>query len=109
VTTFLIATVAGCLLRYGSELAADVVLGTSRLWATMTVNIVGSALIGLAFGHVIGHGQAVVPFCGGLTSYSAAFAGPFQAWQLGQRRHAVLSLVITPVACTICFALAAQL
>ena len=48
-------------------------------WATLTVNVVGSLLIGLLSGHLARHGGssadsirafAVVGFCGGFTTFS---------------------------------------
>ena len=96
---FVLACVAGCLVRYSAELVAERFARRSRAWGTLAVNIAGSAIVGFTLTHVVHHAQSLVPFCGGLTSFSAAFAGPLQLWSEGSRRAGSALLIATPLVC----------
>lgn len=79
----------GATLRYLVGTRYDPAPGTGPPWGTLGVNVVGSALLGLAAGLGLdGDALALVGtgFCGGLTTYST-FA--VQATGLGARRGAV--------------------
>jgi fluoride ion exporter CrcB/FEX len=99
----------GCLVRYGSELLAGTLFSVQRLWGTLAVNVIGAAVVGFVLTHTLDHSAAIVPFCGGLTSFSAAFAGPLHAWHDGSRRSGLVALVATPVLCVAASAMAAAL
>ncbi len=99
----------GCLVRYGSELLSGTLFSVQRYWGTLAVNVIGSALMGYVLTHTLTHSAAIVPFCGGLTSFSAAFAGPLHAWRYGPRRSGLVALVATPVLCVAASAMAAAL
>lgn len=102
--SFVVACGAGCLVRYGAEWLAGALFSNQRLWGTLAVNIAGCFVAGFLLTHLVAHNSAVLPFCGGLTSYSAAFAGPLHAIEVGQRRTGVVTLVATPLLCVIaCF------
>ena len=87
----------GCLVRYCSELLANRVFKAQRLWGTMAVNILGCGIVGLVTPSSMA--QYFLAFCGGLTSFSAAFAGPVQVWRSGLRHSAAISLLATPLLC----------
>jgi CrcB protein len=98
----------GAPLRY---LAGDLLDGRLQ-WATLVVNVVGSALLGALVGAAAeGHWLALLGtgFCGGLTTYSS-FA--VQSVQGGRRRgtaYAVMTVTGCLVAATLGHLLAAAL
>ena len=68
-------------------------------WATLTVNVVGSLLIGLLSGLLVRHGGssaesircfAVVGFCGGFTTFSTFSNETFRLMENGQWGFAVV-------------------
>ena len=84
----------GAPLRY---LAGDL-LDRRLHWGTLTVNLLGSAILGALVGAAVdGHAMALLGtgFCGGLTTYSS-FA--VQSVQAGPRRGAAYA-VITVTGC----------
>ena len=91
----------GCLLRYGSEWSISRVLGLKRLWGTLAVNGLGCFVAGLLLSRSGQSSAWILPFCGGLTSFSAAFAGPIQTWVEGSRRTGVMVLCLTPFVCVL--------
>ena len=98
--TFSLACALGCLVRYGAEYATGSLFRQPRLWGTLVVNVAGSFLVGITVSHVAAWPvQWLIPFCGGLTSYSAAAAGPLLEFRDGSRRVAVIALTLTPIAC----------
>lgn len=99
----------GCLVRYGAEWSTGRVSGGGRLWGTLIVNIFGCLGAGLLLGHGVQSSGWILPFCGGLTSFSAAFAGPIQAWRAGSRRTSVVVLCATPILCAVACAVGAGL
>ena len=99
----------GCLVRYGTEWSVSRVRGTARLWGTLVVNGLGCLVAGALLGHVEQASTWILPFCGGLTSYSAAFAGPVQAWYEGSRRTGVIVLCATPILCGVACAVGSVL
>lgn len=99
----------GCLVRYGAEWSMSRFVGVGRLWGTLLVNVLGCFSVGLLL-HQTGHSPTwILPFCGGLTSYSAAFAGPVQVWCDTSRREGVTVLCATPVLCVVACAIGASL
>lgn len=102
---FSVACATGCLVRYGTEKATHRLLGLRRMWGTLLVNVLGCLAVGVIVGRTGQPAAWIVPFCGGLTSYSAAFAGPIESWLSGSRRSAVVTLVGTPLLCVAACAL----
>lgn len=99
----------GCLVRYGAEWSIGRVTGAGRLWGTFIVNGVGCLVAGAILGSAAQPAAWILPFCGGLTSYSAAFAGPLQAWHEGSRRTGLFVLWATPVLCVVACTIGAAL
>lgn len=116
----LAVTGAGGALGAGARYAMDVMAGGVGLalpWATLAINILGCALMGLLFAYVLAHPDAHAlwkPFLGagvlgGFTTFSA-FAGDAvvlaegDAWPM-----AAAYLVVTLVGCLGSFALAREL
>jgi CrcB protein len=115
----------GCLTRYLLERFTAGVLRIERPVATMAANAVGCAIAGWALYKImpVGHSgiaQFVYPntylsstsydiivtgFCGGLTTFSSAFAVPGLMWQSGRRNHALMYILGTPVVCCATFLL----
>jgi CrcB protein len=95
----------GCVVRYAGEYLVRRHHPTRRPWATVGANVVGTAVAGWASYRLLGsadaHARSVLltGFCGGLTTFSSAFAIP----ALLQREHHVgysLALVLgTPALC----------
>jgi CrcB protein len=100
-----LAGAAGCVVRYLPEYLVRRHHPTRRPWATVGANVVGTAIAGWAayrfWGSNDAHLRSIVltGFCGGLTTFSSAFAVP----ALLQREHHVgysLALVLaTPALC----------
>jgi CrcB protein len=101
----------GCVVRYLFEYAVRSRHPTRRPWATVAANALGSGIAGYAAYRLVGSTDAHVRdivltgFCGGLTTFSSAFAIP----AILQREHHwgySLTLVITsPLACAGLFTL----
>ena len=95
----------GCVVRYLLEYAVRRHHPTNRPWATVAANAIGCGIAGYAAYRLVGtadvHVRDVVltGFCGGLTTFSSAFAIP----AILQREHHLgysLTLVITtPLTC----------
>jgi fluoride exporter len=112
-TLFLISIFGaiGCVVRYLAEYAVRRHHPTNRPWATVAVNAIGCGIASFVAYHFLGtedtHVRDVIitGFCGGLTTFSSAFAIP----AILQREHHwgySLTLVLsTPLTCGGLFAL----
>ncbi|MFZ1063108.1 MAG: CrcB family protein [Acidimicrobiales bacterium] len=110
-TLFLVVLAGGlgCVIRYVAEYLVRRHHPTRRPWATVGANAAGTALAGWAAYRLLGtadaHARSVIltGLCGGLTTFSSAFAIP----ALLQREHHVgysLALVLaTPALCAAAF------
>ena len=104
-----IAGALGCVVRYLAEYLVRRHHPTRRPWATVGANALGTAIAGWSAYRLLGsadaHTRSIVltGFCGGLTTFSSAFAIP----AILQREHHVgysLSLVLaTPALCAAAF------
>jgi CrcB protein len=101
----------GCVVRYLLEYAVRRNHPTNRPWATVAANAVGCGVAGYAAYRLVGaadvHLRDVVltGFCGGLTTFSSAFAIP----AILQREHhwgySLALIITTPLTCAGLFAL----
>lgn len=101
----------GCVVRFGFEYAVRRHHPTNRPWATVASNALGCGIAGFVAyrctGALDAHLRSVVitGFCGGLTTFSSAFAIP----AILQREHhwgySVALVVTTPLACLALFTL----
>jgi CrcB protein len=116
-TLFLVvvAGAAGCVVRFLGEYLVRRHNPTMRPWATVSANAVGCGIAGLVTYRLVIVGDAhlrsvlLTGFCGGLTTFSSAFAIP----ALLQREHHLgfsVSLVLaTPILCSSFFLLGMSL
>ena len=102
----------GCLVRYGIEMAVRHWHPTRRPWGTVGANALGCFIAAFV---VYGLASSVSPewrtiltsgFCGGLTTFSSAFAVPAVLARSSHVKDAVAIVVTTPLACAATFALA---
>ena len=101
-----IAGAVGCVFRYLFEYGVRRNHPTSRPWATVGANALGTGIAGYAAYRLIGtnedHIRAIVltGFCGGLTTFSSALAVP----AILQREHhwgyAAALITTTPLLCS---------
>jgi len=112
--TLLLVTVTGavgCVVRYLFEYLVRRHHPTSRPWATVAANALGTGIAGYAAYRFIGGADAQIRtvvltgFCGGLTTFSSALAVP----AILQREHhwgyAAALLTTTPLLCSGMFVL----
>ena len=95
----------GCVVRYLMEYALRRRHPTQRPWATVAANALGTGLAGWIAYHLVTaadvrlHAILLTGFCGGLTTFSSAFAVPALLQQEHRGSSATLVLV-TPLVCT---------
>jgi len=103
----------GSLVRYGIEMAVRHWHPTRRPWGTVGANALGCFIAAFV---VYGLASSVSPewrtiltsgFCGGLTTFSSAFAVPALLAKSSHVKYAVAIVVTTPLACAVAFALGA--
>jgi fluoride exporter len=116
-TLFLVSLVgaAGCVVRYVMEYSVRRHHPTNRPWATVAANALGCGIAGYVAYRLVGGADAhvrdivITGFCGGLTTFSSAFAIP----AILQREHhwgySVTLIVTTPLACSGLFLLGMSL
>ena len=110
--TLLLISIAGALgatLRFLMEYAVRRHHPTQRPWATVAANALGSLIAGYVVYRLTSvadtslHQILLTGFCGGLTTFSSAFAIP----ALLQREHhwayAAAIVVTTPLTCVVAF------
>ncbi len=104
-----VAGAVGCVVRYVAEYLVRRHHPTRRPWATVGSNVLGTAIAGFAAYRLVGvadlqiRNVVLTGFCGGLTTFSSAFAIP----AILQREHHVgysITLVLaTPALCAFGF------
>ncbi len=112
--TFLLVSLfggLGAVVRFAAEYVTREHHPTRRPWATAGVNALGALIVGLALSALAGPSDAhlrdivITGFCGGLTTFSSAFAIP----ALLQREHhwayAAALVLATPILAGGAFAL----
>jgi CrcB protein len=116
-TLFLVSVfgAVGCVVRYVFEYLVRRNHPTSRPWATVAANALGTGIAGYAAYRLIGSADAqmrtivLTGFCGGLTTFSSALAVP----AILQREHhwgyAAALITTTPLFCTGMFVLGMSL
>ena len=116
--TLVLITLAGafgCVVRYLGEFAVRRHHPTLRPWATVAANAVGCAIAGWAAYRLTSsmdariHAVVLTGFCGGLTTFSSAFAIPALLAKEHHWGYSTAIVVSTPVACGAFFALGAAL
>ncbi len=116
--TLLLVTLAGavgCVVRYLMEYNVRRHHPTLRPWATVAANAVGCAVAGWVAYRLVsptdGHLHAILltGFCGGLTTFSSAFAIPALLVKEHHWGFSVAIVVATPLLCGAFFAAGAGL
>ena len=116
--TLVLVTLAGalgCVLRYLMEYVVRWRHPTLRPWATVGANALGCAVAGWGVyrltstmdGHL--HSILLTGFCGGLTTFSSAFAIPALLVKEHHWGYSTAIVVSTPLLCGIFFAVGAGL
>jgi CrcB protein len=110
-----LAGAVGCLVRYALELATRHRHPTMRPWGTVAANALGCLIAGYVVYAVAGavsprwHDVLTTGFCGGLTTFSSAFAVPALLAREHHPKYAVALVVTTPLVCAATFAFGAFL
>ncbi len=101
----------GCVVRYLMEYALRRHHPTIRPWATVAANTLGCLVAGYAAYRLIGASDAhlrsivITGFCGGLTTFSSAFAIPMILQREHRLVYSVTLMATTPLLCTGAFLL----
>ncbi|NNN08964.1 MAG: CrcB family protein [Acidimicrobiaceae bacterium] len=116
--TLLLVTLAGslgCIVRYLMEYSVRRHHPTMRPWATVAANALGCALAGWAAYHLTSslntniRSIVITGFCGGLTTFSSAFAIPVLLTKEHHWGYSATIVVCTPVLCGLFFAFGAAI
>ncbi len=99
----------GCVVRYLMEYSVRRHHPTMRPWATVAANVLGCAIAGWATYRVAANWDAharslvITGFCGGLTTFSSAFAIPALLAKEHHWGYSVAIVVATPALCALGF------
>ncbi|MBW4077892.1 MAG: CrcB family protein [Acidobacteria bacterium] len=110
-----IAGALGCILRYVLEYLARSRHPTSRPWATVAANALGCGVAGWATYRLTGALDAnlravvITGFCGGLTTFSSAFAIPAVLAREHHVKYSIALVAMTPVLCIVAFVVGVHL
>ncbi len=106
--TLLFVTVAGafgCVIRFLMEYVVRRRHPTSRPWATVLANVVGTGIAGyvayrlVSVSDVQWRSVLLTGFCGGLTTFSSAFAIPAVMQREHHWRYSLTLVLTTPLLC----------
>ena len=106
--TLLFVTLAGsvgCVVRYLMEYVVRRSHPTSRPWATVLANAVGTGIAGyvayrfVSVSEVQWRSVLLTGFCGGLTTFSSAFAIPAMMQREHHWRYSLTLVLTTPLLC----------
>lgn len=96
---------AGAILRYLTDRRVQSWRNSAFPWGTLTVNIIGSAILGVLTGWAWYGGQPdgirsllAIGFCGGLTTFSTFGYETLRLFTGKARLHAVVNVCVTVVA-----------
>jgi CrcB protein len=110
-----IAGAVGCVIRYLFEYLVRRSHPTSRPWATVAANALGTGMAGYAAYRLVGFGDAnirsivLTGFCGGLTTFSSALAIPLILQREHHWGYAAALVTTTPLLCSGMFLLGMSL
>jgi CrcB protein len=113
VTLFLVSLLGagGCVVRYVMEYGVRRHHPTIRPWATVAANTLGCFIAGYGAYRLVGVADAhlrsimLTGFCGGLTTFSSAFAVPMILQREHHWGYSVALMTTTPLFCTGAFLL----
>lgn len=94
----------GAPLRYLTDRAVQARLGAAFPWGTLTVNVLGSLVLGLVAGATLAAGGSELRlligtgFCGALTTYSTLSYETVRLVEQGSRLLAAANMVLTVLA-----------
>ena len=116
-TLFLVAIAGalGCVVRYAAEYSVRRHHPAMRPWATVAANALGCGIAGYVTYCLTSitdaHLRSIIltGFCGGLTTFSSAFAIPAILQREHHWRYSVALVTTTPLACWALFAAGAAL
>lgn len=114
-TLVTLAGAVGCVVRYLFEYVVRRRHPTARPWATVAANALGCAVAGWAAYRLASPLDAqqrdviITGFCGGLTTFSSAFAIPALLMKEHHWRYSVALVISTPLLCGSFFAVGASL
>jgi len=100
-----IAGAVGCVVRYLFEYGVRRNHPTSRPWATVAANALGTGIAGYAAYRLVGTNQdhlrtiVLTGFCGGLTTFSSALAVPVILQREHHWGYAAALITTTPLLC----------
>lgn len=97
----------GSVLRYGGTVGIHHLLGKSFPYGTLTVNIVGSLLVGVLYVILVEHlqvgaewrGLLITGLLGGFTTFSAFSLETLLLMEQGEVLRAVLNIMLSVVLC----------
>ena len=92
---------AGSILRYLTDRRVQLWRDSVFPWGTLTVNVVGSFVLGFLSGWALSdgpHALLAVGFCGGLTTFSTFGYETVRLFLEKTRLYAVLNVVVTTLA-----------
>jgi CrcB protein len=116
--TLLLVSIAGafgCTVRYLLEYAVRRHHPTRRPWATAAANAGGCLVAGYAAYRLVGavdvniRSVVITGFCGGLTTFSSAFAIPALLLREHHWRYSLALVISTPLLCAATFLLGVNL
>ena len=105
----------GCVIRYVLEYLVRARHPTSRPWATVAANALGSGVAGWAAYRLTGTFDAnlravvITGFCGGLTTFSSAFAIPALLVREHHWKYSLALVAAAPILCVVAFLIGVSL